>query len=313
MRARHAEGPVELGAEPAGIAPDDDVPESRTVPTTAMQRARGRAAIALDDDGGWGRLARLHQSGCLKLRLPRVPPGTPREAVLINTAGGLTGGDRLTIEGTVGDGARLMLATQTAERLYRSTGGEARVAVALSVGDGAALAWLPQETIAFEGSALRRTLDVDLAPDARFLAVEPLALGRLAMGERLERASIRDDWRVRVGGRSVHAEALRLGPDIGAWTKRAAALGGRAAMASVLYVGLDAADHVAPARDMLGPDGAADAFADAPRLIARLVAPDTLTLRRRLVPLLAHLNGAAMGLGCGVDGQRTMLPAVWSM
>ena len=290
---------------------------SGDTPSPTMQRARGRAVIALDDDGRAGRLARLHQSGCLKLRLPRVPAGHPREAVLINTAGGLTGGDRLTVEARVGDGARLTLATQTAERLYRSTHGEARIDVSLTVGAGGRLAWLPQETIAFEGSGLRRSLDVDLAPGACFLAVETLALGRLAMGERPSRASIRDDWRVRVDGRLVHAEALRLGPEIGAWAVRAAALGGRAAMATVLHVGPDAADHVPPVRGILGEHGAVDAFTSHPRpdarLVARLVAADAFALRRRLVPLLAHLNGAAMGLGCGENGQVAALPAVWSL
>ena len=286
------------------------LPDLPTAP--AMQRARGHAVIALDDDGAAGRLARLHQSGCLKLRLPRVPAGRPREAVLINTAGGLTGGDRLTIEARVGAGARLMLATQTAERLYRSVGGEANVDVSLTVGAGGRLAWLPQETIAFEGSALRRALTVDLAPGARFLAVETLALGRLAMGERLTRASIRDDWRVGFEGRLVHAEALRLGPDIGAWVARAAALGNRAAMATVLYIGLDACDHIAPLRKIVGADGAVDAFPDG-RLVARLVAADSFALRRLLIPLLSHLNGVAMGLGCDANAHGGALPAVWSL
>lgn len=274
-----------------------------------MQRAQGRAAIALEDDGRTGRLARLHQSGCLKLRLPRVAPGRPREAVLINTAGGLTGGDRLTVEAHVGSGARIAVATQTAERLYRSTDGEAWVDVSLRAEAGARLAWLPQETIAFEGAALRRSLDVDLAPTARLLAVEPLAVGRLAMGERPARALIRDDWRVRVDGRLVHAESLRLGPAMAPWIARAAALGGHASAATVLYIGPDAAGHVPLAREIVGEEGAADAFAAHPRLVARLVAPDAFALRRRLVPLLAHLHGAAMGLGYGDAG----LPAVWSL
>lgn len=278
----------------------------------AMQRARGHAAIALEDDGGRGRLARLHQSGCLKLRLPRVPPGAPREAVLVNTAGGLTGGDALRVEASVGVGARLVIAGQTAERLYRASDGTARVDVTLRAGAGAALAWLPQETIAFEGAGLARRLEIDLAPGARLLAVESLALGRLAMGERLVRASVRDEWRVRVGGRLVHAEALRLGPAIRGWIERPAGLGGRTATATVLHVGPDAADHVAAARQIVGGDGAADAFADG-RLVVRLLAHDALALRRRLAPLIAHLNRAAMGLGCDGRGQVTGLPAVWSL
>ena len=290
-------------------------------PSPRLQRARGAARIAIADDGGRGRLDALHQSGCLKLRLPRVPVGRPREAVLINTAGGLTGGDRLAIAARVGDGARLMLASQTAERLYRAVDGEARVTVRLEAGEGARLAWLPQETIAFEGSALHRTLEVDLAPTTRFLAVESLALGRLAMGERVSRARYRDDWRVRIGGRLVHAESLRLGPEVGGWVARAATLGANAALATVLYIGPDATHHVAPVRALVGDAGAADAHDRAPRLIARLVAPDAMALRQRLVPVLDRLAAAAMGhsqsggdpLGCEANGQGSALPAVWSL
>ena len=293
--------------------PDDGGGPVKPDTTPTLQRARGEARIALEDDGGRGRLTALRQSGCLKLRLPRVPAGRPREAELINTAGGLTGGDRLSIEASVGARARLMLASQTAERLYRSADGAARVEVRLSAGADARLAWLPQETIAFEGSALRRALDVDLAPTARFLAVESLALGRLAMGERIARASYRDDWRVRVGGRLVHAEALRLGPNVAEWASRAAVLGDNAALATVLYIGPDAADRVPALRAIVGDAGAVDAFDGMPRLVARLVASDALALRRRLVPVLAHLNGAAMGLGCATSGHPEALPAVWSL
>ena len=279
-----------------------------------MQRAQGRARIALEADGGRGRLAALHQSGCLKLRLPRVPAGRPREAVLINTAGGLTGGDRLDVAVEVGAGARLAVATQTAERLYRSAGEGARIAATLCVGKGGRLAWLPQETIAFDGSSLRRTLDVDLAPDARFLAVEQLVLGRAAMGERVTRLDYSDRWRVRIGGRLAHAEALRLGESaIGAWFERSPVLLGRRALATALYVAPDATERVAEARERLGPDGAVDAYASPARLVARVVAGDGLALRRRLAPLLSYLNGEAMGLGCAPNGHAEAMPAVWSL
>ena len=83
-------------------------------------------------------------------------------------------------------------------------------------------------------------------------------------------------------------------------------------MATVLHIGPDAADHVGRLREVVGKDGALDTYSDG-RLIARLVAADAYALRRRLVPLLAHLNDVAMGLGCGANGHGTALPAVWSL
>ena len=282
-------------------------------PTVTHQRARGRAAVSFHAKGGRTRLDDLHQSGCLKLRLLRAHGPVP-EAVLINTAGGLTGGDRLAVEASVGAGARAMLATQTAERLYRSIGGTASMEISLRAEAGSRLAWLPQETIAFEGSALRRRLDVNLAPDARFLAVEPLVMGRAAMGERIERAFLRDDWRVRIDGRLVHTEALRIGPNARSWLERTAGWNGAIAAATVLLVAPVAPDLVRPARECVGTLGAVDAW-EGPqaRLVARLLAPDGLALRRALLPLLSLLNGSPLGLGCATSGHGEVLPAVWSL
>ncbi len=57
---------------------------------------------------------------------------------------------------------------------------------------GAAAEWLAQETILFDGCALDRRLDVELAPDSWFLAVEMLVFGRAAMGEVVREARLRD-------------------------------------------------------------------------------------------------------------------------
>ena len=278
-----------------------------------MQRASGRVLVSVKHGADRTRLERLHQSGCLRLRLPRVAGDVPH-GVLINTAGGLTGGDRLEVEAVLAPGARLALASQTAERLYRSPTGAARVDVTLRAGADARLAWLPQETIAFEGAALRRTLDVSLAEGARFLGVESVVLGREAMGETVRTLAFRDDWRIRLGGRLLHAEAVRIGADAGRWLERAAGLGQRRACATVLLVSPDAPALVREVRELAGEVGAADAWTGpAARLVVRLLAHDGHSLRLRLAAILAHLNSARAGLECASNRQSGGLPAVWSL
>ena len=98
--------------------------------------------------------------------------------------------------------------------------------VGLSAAVGARLDWLPQETILFDGSALVRRLEVDLAGDARLLAVEAVVLGRAAMGERITGLSFVDQWRVRRDGKLVYADALRL-----AGSRRQPGRGGRGSAA----------------------------------------------------------------------------------
>jgi urease accessory protein len=148
-----------------------------------LERARGLARVAIRATGGVTRLAENYQSGSAKVRFPRTPGGAPIEAVLLNTAGGLTGGDRLSYAVTVEAGARGIATTQAAERVYRRAAGVAEIETHLAVGAEASLDWLPQETILFDRSALTRTLDRRCSPTARLLAVEAIVLGRTAMGE----------------------------------------------------------------------------------------------------------------------------------
>jgi len=230
-------------------------------------------------------LDRLHMSGSLKALFPRGPAP---QAILINVAGGLTGGDRMEIAATAGEGSRLALTTQSAERVYRAAGGRARVRTHLRVASGAALDWLPQETILFDGGALDRALRADLAPDARFLLVEPVVFGRAAMGETVVRADFRDRIEVRRGGRPLWLDAIRLDGAVAARLARPAVAGGGVAMAALLYVAPDAAAHLGPVRALLPATGGASLVAP-DVLVLRLVAADGFGLRAHLLPVLERL------------------------
>jgi urease accessory protein len=253
-----------------------------------MQRARGRGAITAFDSNGRTRLAVLHEDGCAKIRLPNTNDHS-LQAVLINTAGGLTGGDDVRWEARAGVGTTLVLTTQACERVYRSLGPDADVSISLKAETGARLGWLPQETILFDGGRLRRTLDVDLAGDATLCAVEAVILGRHAMGEDARTATLRDDWRIRRDGRLIHAEATRLG---GHDRERDAPslLDGAGAFATVLYIGADAERRLDPVRAVLGGRSGASLVGE--RLIVRAIAPSGLALRKILGPVVAQLAGS---------------------
>jgi urease accessory protein len=257
-----------------------------------LQRAEGEGRIRVDALRGDPRLHRLYQEGCAKIRLPRDAEALGIEAVLINTAGGLTGGDRLTWRAEADAGARLTLTTQACERIYRSNGDAARVQVQLTVGPGAELHWAPQETLLFDEGSLERSFEADLAADARLLAVEAVVLGRTAMGEQVRNGRLRDRWRVRREGRLVFADDLRIEGEVARLTAAAPLLAGGCAFASLLLVADDAEQRLAAVRDALGATGGASAFDG--KLFARLVAGDGRALRRALVPALEALRGAAL-------------------
>ncbi len=274
---------------------DGTSPSDRPGEIIPLQRARGWARIAVRAEGGVTRLAELYQDGCAKLRLPKVYGPSSVEAVLLNTAGGLTGGDVYGTEAEAGPGAALTLTTQACERVYRATGQvAARVETRLAAGPGATLHWLPQETILFDGGRLDRSLDVDLDGDAAFLAVEALVLGRVASGEIVTGGTFTDSWRVRRDGKLIFADAARIAGDIDNVAVGPAVLAGNKAMATVVLAVARAEEKLAEARGVLDPLATAGASALPGLLICRLVAPDDRALRARLVPLLNLLAGRGL-------------------
>lgn len=263
-----------------------------------LQRARGCARIAVRGEAGRTRLSRLYQEGCGKIRLPKDARAEGLEAVLINTSGGLTGGDRMEWAAEAVDGARLTLTTQACEKIYRARDGVAEVATRLDVGQGGRVDWLPQETILFDGAALSRRLEADLAPGARLLALEAVVLGRTAMAETVRVGALRDRWRVRTEGRLIFADDLRLDGPIADRAAMAPVLGGARAFASLLLVDAEAGRLLEPLRAALGPAGGASAFDG--KLFARVTAADGFALRHVLLPALSVLRNGAP------------LPRVWS-
>ena len=256
-----------------------------------LQRARGRGRIAVRSEAGETRLARLFQEGCGKIRLPRDAMACGLEAVLINSSGGLTGGDRMDWAAEAADGARLTLTTQACEKVYRARDGTAEQRVALTAGEGARLDWLPQETILFDGGALSRTLEADLAAGATLLAVEAVVLGRLAMDETVRTGSLHDRWRIRREGALVFADDLRLDGPIADVAAAAPVLAGGRAFASLLLVAEEAERFLPAVRAALGAGGGASAFDG--KLFARVVAPDGFALRQALLPALEALRAGA--------------------
>ena len=261
--------------------------------TFAANRAVGRIALAVKASGGATRRWRVREEGSLRVRCPG-PPAGELEAVIVNTAGGVAGGDRFSLDVAVEPGARLVVTTAAAEKIYRTLAPDAAIDVTLAVGAGGSLAWLPQETILFDRARLARSIEVDLAEDARLILAEALVLGRSGMGEVVDDGGLVDRWRLRRNGRLIHAEAMRLEGGIAAKLKEPAVAKGGVAVATVLVApGDDATVAAVRALDAIfrGEVGASawNGFA-----VMRLCAADGAALRHDLVAVLSALRGAAL-------------------
>jgi urease accessory protein len=260
--------------------------------TFAGNRAIGRIELSVSAAARGSCRRVLREEGSLRLRFPNVAPGGALEAVIINTAGGMTGGDRFELNVEVGDGAGLTVSTAAAEKIYRSLGADTAVNVNLKVGAGAMLAWLPQETILFDRMRLRRTIDADVAPDASLIIAEMLVFGRAAMGERVARGHLFDRWRIRVGGALAFAESLRLNGAIAENLHARATAAGGGAIASVLKIPAGDADLAAVRKSDFAGEVGASAFNGL--ALARLVAADGATLRRDLIGVLTAFAGVPL-------------------
>ncbi len=262
-----------------------------------LQRVNGAGELTVKNSGERTRIDKFYQLGSAKIRFPK-PTTSTLEAVLINTAGGLTGGDRISWRAFAGNNCDLTLTTQASEKVYKSTGGIASANIQLSGGRNASLSWLPQDTILFDNSAITRNIEVDLDPTAHCLIVEPLTFGRKAMGEEVRNCRFRDSWNIRVDGKLVHSERFMLDGDATAVLAESAVAGGATAMATVLFVGPNAFSRLPEVRDCLSPlDAIAGAsamqFDQTGKLLARIVAEDGYSLRYALAPLIKLLNGKA--------------------
>lgn len=221
------------------------------------------------------------------------------EAILINTSGGLTGGDVIEWSVAAADSTRLTVTTQANEKIYKAASDTASVSTDITVGDNASVHWLPQETIVFDQASLTRRLDVDLAESAEFLAVEAVLLGRKAMGEAVERGFFRDRWRVRRNGRLIHAEEMRFAGEIERMAEAAAVLSGQVAFATLFYTGPLGETLLPRLRDCLaGTAGNSSSWTGGAshwngKLIARIAAPTGFELRKVLTPAISVLRNGS--------------------
>jgi urease accessory protein len=254
----------------------------------AANRAAGRIALSVAAEHSVTRRRQVYEDGPLRVRFPNADRGA-LEAMIVNTAGGIAGGDRHDLGIRVGDGAALMVTTAAAEKVYRALGPDAEISVKLTVGENARLMWLPQETILFDRSRLNRRIEADVAPGASLVMAELVVFGRAAMGEAVEEGAFIDRWRVRRGGQLAFAETVRFDGAVAAMLREPAVAGGGIAIATVLAVpGDQAMVERARAQVFYGEVGVSAWNGLA---VARLCAKDGQSLRRDLAAVVTAMGG----------------------
>jgi len=204
----------------------DLVGDAERVPRTSRLAAVPLAAAPRETPVGWqaelalgyvhrrGRtvLATRHQRGPLTVQRPFYPePDGVCHTYLLHPPAGIVGGDDLRVDVDLDAGSHALVTTPAATRWYFSRSREARVSQHARIGNGAALEWLPQETLVFDGAHARLATRIDLEGSGRFCGWEILGLGRPACGEKFHTGQIDFRFEIYRDGRPLLLERLRGG------------------------------------------------------------------------------------------------------
>lgn len=241
----------------------------------------------------------LYQQGSARIRFPHAGPDA-LQAVLLNTAGGLTGDDHMHWEVEAGDHSTLITTTAACEKVYRTHGPAAQQMTHAKAGVNAQLFWLPQETIVFNGAALNRQLTAQIDTTAQALFVESLILGRQAMNETIEALHIHDQWRLYRGDKLLHAEELKLSFDDNFDAQKTGILHHHSAITTIVFVSplsSEALNHKADTLRSLIPTSTHDVLAAVSvmehRIVMRMLSIDSFQMRKILIPCVEFLSDGA--------------------
>lgn len=157
---------------------------------------------------------------------------------LVNSSGGIIGGDRLDVDIDLGKRTHLAIRSQSATKLHRSSRGTALARSRFRLAEGALLDYFPEETIPFAESDFEQVTEATLAPGAVLLFVEIMAAGRLERGERFAFRRLLVDFRCRAPGRRGGMGGLRDRYDLQPSTQRlgASPILGEATIWGTLYL-----------------------------------------------------------------------------
>lgn len=148
--------------------------------------------------------------GPLTVQRPFYPEGDVCHVYILHPPGGIVGGDQLNLCINAEQHSHALITTPAAGKFYRSSGEQAGQTVSIKVAEGAALEWLPQETIIYQGALLRSAVNVELAVGARFIGWEILSLGRPACGERFDAGLADTSWQIYSENQPLFLERLHL-------------------------------------------------------------------------------------------------------
>jgi len=268
-------------------------------------QAHLRLGFALHD--GVSRLVERTHRGPLRVQKPLYPEGDAVcHAIIIHPPGGVVGGDQLAVDATVGAGAHALLTSPGAAKWYRANGHVSGQHIVLRAGAGAAIEWLPQESIFFDQACVRLRHEVELAVDASYIGCDIVCLGRSASGEIFNTGSISQQVQIRRGGKLLWWEQGALAGG-GALMASPLGLASHTVCATLIAIGTSVSPSVlAAVREIGVPAGAVFGATHMKALVVvRLLCGDSEAARRIMLAAWQLLRPAMLG-------RDAVVPRIWN-
>jgi urease accessory protein len=189
--------------------------QPKTSPASSGWNAHLRVNCDLQDTAS---IIRHTHSGPLRIQKALYPEEKSiAHVMIVHPPGGICSGDVLALDWHCSPGSAALVTTPGATKWYRKAdAGAGHQTIRLKVDQGAALEWLPQEAIAFEGCEARSQLSLQLRGDARCIGWDVWVLGRKARGETFARGLVKQHVRIERDGvplyvehAAIHAAAAR--------------------------------------------------------------------------------------------------------
>ena len=254
-------------------------------------------------------LGKLYQTDPQRILFPNTKIGDITQAALVTTSGGLVGGDQVSIDIEMGKNTKAIVLPQAAEKIYRSSGLDTKIGINFSLEDRSWLEYLPQETILFQGSRLKRETKINLSKRARAFVGEILVFGRIGYGEKFNDGLIHDGWQIYKDGNNIWADSFHMEDHIQDIFNSSAGLNNAQAIATAVYVGPDAKENLDVVRRILSSSNE-DVLMGATyvneTLVIRWISNNTLNLRKDFGRFWSRFRNQVAEL-------PTTLPRLWNM
>jgi urease accessory protein len=163
----------------------------------------GELALRIEHRGGRSIASHQYHRGALRVLRPHYLDDSGQVCyVVVNPGGAYLGADLYVLDVEVGDGADLLLTTQSATKIYRTPGSFAEQRMSVRLGEGSRLELAPDQVIAYREASYRQTSHITVQPTSSLVMAEVITPGWSPDGAsfRYEELRLRNEIRVETGG-----------------------------------------------------------------------------------------------------------------